>query len=97
MFERKAPDRCHFKDAKQLFLRRVLTNGRQGCDLLLSIMTVPDMSAGRCLGPEGNGVNLEEGGEGGPSSPKSKEDKQSVLSEGRGNIEKEEEEQASRA
>jgi hypothetical protein len=55
------------------------------------------MRAGRCLGPEGNGVSLGEGGEGGPGPPRNKEDKQSVLSEGRGNIEKEEEERAGRA
>ncbi len=33
----------------------------------------------------------------GPTPPGNKDDKQSVLSEGRGNIEKEEEERASRA
>ncbi len=53
---------------------------------------VPDMGAGR-----ENGVSLGEGGEGGPGPPVRKEDKQSVLSEGRGNMEKEEEEWASRA
>ncbi len=53
--------------------------------------------AGRCLGPKGNGVSLREGGEGGPGPQDSKEDKQSVLSEGRGNMAKEEEEQVSRA
>jgi hypothetical protein len=53
---------------------------------------VPDMGAGRCLGPGGNGVSLVEGGEGGPGPPGSKNDKQSVLSEGRDNMEKEEEE-----
>jgi hypothetical protein len=58
--------------------------------------TVPDRGAGRCLGPEGNRVSLGEGGEGGPGPPGSKEDKQSVLIEGRGNMEKEEEERASR-
>jgi hypothetical protein len=58
----------------------------------LNTVFVPDMGAGRCLGPEGNGAILGKGGEGGgPSPPGSKEDKQSVLSEGGGNIEKEEE------
>jgi hypothetical protein len=38
---------------------------------------VPDRGAGHCLGPEGNGVNLGEGGEGGPGPQGSKEDKQS--------------------
>ncbi len=41
---------------------------------------VPDMGAGRCLGPEGNGVSLGEGGEGGPGPPGGGKDKQSVLS-----------------
>jgi hypothetical protein len=54
-------------------------------------VTVPDMGAGRCLGPEGNGVSLGEGGKGGLSPPGSKKDKQSVLSEGRGNMEKDQE------
>jgi hypothetical protein len=55
------------------------------------------MGAGCCLGPEGNGVSLGEGGERGLSPPGSKEDKQSVLNEGRDNMEKDEEERASRA
>jgi hypothetical protein len=59
-------------------------------------MGVPDMDAGCCLGPEENGVSLGEGVEGGSGSPESKDDKLSVLSEGRGNMEKEEEERASR-
>jgi hypothetical protein len=58
---------------------------------------VPDRGAGCCLGPEGNGVSLGEGGEGGPGPPGSKKDKQSVLSESRDNMEKEEKERASRA
>jgi hypothetical protein len=55
------------------------------------------MGVGRCLGPEGNGVTLGKGGEGGPAPPGSKDDKKSGLSEGRGNMEREEEEQASQA
>ncbi len=51
---------------------------------------MPDMKAGRCLGPEGNGVSLGEGGEGGPGPPGSRKDKQSSPSEERGNMEKEE-------
>ncbi len=31
---------------------------------------VPDIGAGRCLGPEGNRVSLGEGGDGGPSPPR---------------------------
>ncbi len=54
------------------------------------------MGAGRCLGPEGNGVSLGKRGEGEPGPSRGKEDKQSVLSEGRDNMEKVEEEQASR-
>ncbi len=60
-------------------------------------VTVPDIGAGRCLGPEGNGVSLGEGCEGGAGPPGSKEHKQSVLGKGRGNMEKEEEEWASQA
>jgi hypothetical protein len=48
------------------------------------------MGVGHCLGPEGNGVSLGEGGEVGPGPPESREDKQSALSEGGGNMEKEE-------
>jgi hypothetical protein len=44
----------------------------------------------REMGPTWGG-----GGEGGPSPPGSKEDKQSVFSEGRGNMENEEKERAS--
>ncbi len=55
------------------------------------------MGAGRCLGPEGNGVSLGEGEEGGPGPPESRDDKQSMLSEERGNMEKEEERRTSRA
>jgi hypothetical protein len=33
------------------------------------------MGAGHCLGPEGNGVSLGKGGEGGRGPPRSKEDK----------------------
>ncbi len=58
---------------------------------------VPDMRAGRCLGPEGNGVSLGEGGEGGPGPPRGEDDNQSVLREGRDNMDKDEKEQASRA
>ncbi len=40
---------------------------------------------GRCLRPEGNGVSLGEGGEGGPDPPGGMKDKKSVLSEVRDN------------
>jgi hypothetical protein len=56
---------------------------------------VPDVRVGRCLGPEGNGVSLGEGGEGGPGPQRSKGDKQSVLINGRDNMDKDEEEWAS--
>jgi hypothetical protein len=55
------------------------------------------MGAERCLGPEENVVSLGKGVEGGPSPPRSKKYKQSVLCKSGGNMEKEEEEQASRA
>jgi hypothetical protein len=58
---------------------------------------VPNMGAGHCLEPEGNGVSLGEGVEEGPSPPGRKKDKQSVLGEGGGSMEKEEEGIASRA
>jgi hypothetical protein len=54
------------------------------------------MGAGCCLGPEGNGVCLGEGDEGGPGPPGSRKDKQSVLSESRNNMGKVEEDRASR-
>jgi hypothetical protein len=50
-------------------------------------ISVPKIGAGRCLGPEGNGFSLGEGGEG---------VKQSVLSEGRDNMGKDKEDRASR-
>ncbi len=37
--------------------------------------TLPDMESGRCQGPEGNGVSLGEGGEGGPGPPEGRKDK----------------------
>jgi hypothetical protein len=49
------------------------------------------MGSGCCLGPEGNGVSLGEGSEGGPGPPGSKEDKQSVFSKGRDSMDKDEE------
>jgi hypothetical protein len=57
----------------------------------VEIELVPNMRAGRCLGPEGTGVSLREGAEGGPGTPEGSEDKQSMLSEEGGNLEKEEE------
>jgi hypothetical protein len=60
----------------------------------LGVILVPDMRAGRCLG---NGVSLGEGGEGGPGPLRGEGDKQSVLNEGRDNMDKDEEERASRA
>jgi hypothetical protein len=36
---------------------------------------VSGMRAGWCLGPEGNGVSLREGGEGGPGPLENREDK----------------------
>jgi hypothetical protein len=57
---------------------------------------VPDTEAGRCLGPDGNGVSLGEGGEGRPNPPGGGGDKKSVLSEGRDNMGMDEEDQASR-
>jgi hypothetical protein len=55
------------------------------------VITVPDMGAGHCLEPDGNGVSLGEGSEGGPGPPGGERDKQSVLSERRNNMDKDEE------
>jgi hypothetical protein len=60
-----------------------------------SKVIVPDIGASNCLGPKGNGVSLGEGGEGGPGPPGGREDKQSVLSEGRDNMGNYEEDRAS--
>jgi hypothetical protein len=49
------------------------------------------------LGPEGNGVSLGEGGEGGPRPPGGEEDKQTVLSKGRDNMDKDVEGRANQA
>jgi hypothetical protein len=58
-------------------------------------LTVPDMGARRCLGPEGNGVSLGKGDKGGPGPRRNEGDKQSVLNEVRENMDKDEEEWAS--
>jgi hypothetical protein len=60
------------------------------------VRTVPDIEAGCSLGSEGNGVSLEEGVRGGPGPPGGAKDKQSVISEGRDNMGKDEEDQTSR-
>ncbi len=67
-----------------------------GLDAFVKLIPVPDIGAGRCLGPEGNGVSLGEGGEGGPGSPGGGKDKQTVLSEGRDNMGKDEEDRSNR-
>jgi hypothetical protein len=56
----------------------------------------PDVEAGYCLGSEEYGVSSGEVGEGGPCPPGDGKDKQSVLSEGRDNMGKDEEDQTSR-
>jgi hypothetical protein len=58
-------------------------------------LTVPDMGAGRCLGPEGNRVSSGKGDEGRPGPRRKEGDKQSVLNVGRDNMDKDEEEWAS--
>ncbi len=52
------------------------------------------MEAGYCLGSEGNGVCMGEGGVG-PSPPGGGKDKQSVPNKGRDNMGKDEEDQPS--
>jgi hypothetical protein len=56
------------------------------------MIVVPGMGAGLCLEPEGNGVSLGEEGVGGPSPPRVKGDKQSVLNRGRDNMDEDKEE-----
>ncbi len=53
------------------------------------------MEAGCFLGSEGNGVSSEGRGEGGPGPPGDRGDKQSVFSEGRDNMGKDEEDRTS--
>ncbi len=55
------------------------------------VVSVPDIEAGCCLGPEGNRVSLEEVGKGGPGPLGGVKDKQSLFSEGRDNMGKDEE------
>ncbi len=52
---------------------------------------MPNIRVGRCLGPEGNGVSSEEGGEGGMGPPSREEDKQLTPNKEGGNMELEEE------
>ncbi len=40
---------------------------------LSTVRSVPEMGAGRCLGPKENGVSLGEGGEGGPIPQEARE------------------------
>ncbi len=58
---------------------------------------VPDVEAGCCLGSEGNGVSVGEGGDGGPGPPGGGKDKQSGPNKGRDNMGKDEEDQPSQA
>ncbi len=44
-----------------------------------------DREAGRCLEPEGNGVNLGGGNGGAPGPPSGEQDKQLITSRGGGN------------
>ncbi len=54
------------------------------CHLLLKII-VSDEEAGRCLDPEGNGINPGGGNRGGSSPPGRVQDKQLITSRGGGN------------
>ncbi len=49
------------------------------------VITVSDREAGRCLEPEGNGVNPGGGNGRGPSPPSREQDKQLITSRGGGN------------
>jgi hypothetical protein len=65
--------------------------------IFLLITTVPSKGVVCCLGPEGNGVCLGEGGKGGPGLPDKGRDKQSNPSKEGGNMEQEEEGKKSQA
>ncbi len=54
---------------------------------------VPDKETGCCLGSEGNGLSVGEGGEGGPGPPERGKDKQLVLNKGRDNMGRDDEDQ----
>ncbi len=49
------------------------------------------------MGSEENGVSMGGGGEGGPGPPETGKDKQSMLSKGADNMEKDEKEQSNQA
>ncbi len=53
----------------------------------MNIAGVPDMGTGCCLGPAGNGVSIEGGGEGRPGPPERGKDKQLMPSKGGDNME----------
>ncbi len=88
-----------FKLASILFLayfhfRSLLPNLDASWNNRCAIVLVPDVEAGCCLGPEGNGVSSAEGDEGGPA-PRGGKDMQSVFSEGRDNLGKDKEDRTS--
>jgi hypothetical protein len=47
---------------------------------------VTDRGKKKCVDPEGNGVTMSEGAEGGPDPPGGEQDKQSVCSNGSGKM-----------
>ncbi len=53
------------------------------------IAPVPDVESGFCLGSEGNGVSMGEGGKGEPGPPEEGIDKQLMTNKGRNNMGKE--------
>ncbi len=53
-----------------------------GSNHFIVFPSVADKGAGRCMDPEGNGVNLREGNRGGPSPPSGEQDKQLISSRG---------------
>jgi hypothetical protein len=58
--------------------------------------TVPDGEVGCCLGSEGNGISVGEGGMGRTGPPERGKDKQSMPNKGRDNMGKDEDNQPSR-
>ncbi len=56
---------------------------------------MPDVEVGCCLGSEGNGISVGEGGKGRPGPPERGKDKQSMPNKGRDNMGKDEDNQPS--
>ncbi len=66
-------------------LRKVSTEVKAGILTVCSgIIIVADRGLGGCVDPEGNGVTMRRGAEGGPDPPSGEQDKQLICSSGGG-------------